>query len=320
MNKFNDSSFREKAYSLRQQFWQNKVFLRGIVEFSNFCRQDCLYCGLRASNSILPRYRLDYDTIFNCSKAVKELGINTVVLQSGEDTSYDAKSFANLISKIKIELDLAITLSLGERTKEDYELFKKAGADRFLLKIETFCEKNYAFLRPNKTLKERLTCLENLRHLDYDLGSGIIAGLPNDTEKTLNISCEKLAALELDMISISPFTAHKDSPLAKHENFDANSTINIMALMRCLSPKAHIPVTSALSLHGEHIRLEALKYGNVIMPSLTPENFRTNYAIYDGKNDQVLSPVARAKDIEKSLITNGYVLGSGYGQAYRRLK
>ena len=307
----------DEACLLRRTYWGRKVFLRAIVEFSNHCGQNCLYCGLRRDNLALKRYRLDYEQIYACAVTAKRLGMGTVVLQSGEDLWYSGQALADLIVRIKSELGLAVTLSLGERKRAEYALWRAAGADRYLLKIETWDAQTYAWLRPGKKLEERLQNFMILEELGYETGSGIIAGLPGDTEDSLRQACQRLATLKPDMLSISPFVPHPASPLRGHPGFSAGATLQLMAFARILMPTVHMPVTSALGLQGDAVRLRALEVGDVLMPSLTPAEVREDYAIYAGKNQQTAMPEERAAALRALLLEAGFTLPSDAGGAWR---
>ena len=307
----------EAASRLRRDYWDRDVFLRGIVEFSNHCAQNCLYCGLRRDNGGLARYRLEEDAVFAAAQAVRDLGLGTVVLQSGEDAACCPQSVARLITRLKTELGLAVTLSLGEHTPETYALWREAGADRYLLKLETLDEDLYAALRPGRKVAERLQALETLAELGYETGSGLIAGLPGENPAALQHGLEFLAGLRLDMVSISPFVPAPGTPLNKAPACALADILNVMAKARTLMPTAHIPVTSALGLHGDAVRLLALEVGDVLMPSLTPEAVRGNYAIYAGKNSDVQDPSARATAMRQMLLAAGFNLPSGPGSAWR---
>ncbi|MDR0339763.1 MAG: radical SAM protein, partial [Desulfovibrio sp.] len=252
---------RDKARALRERYWEKKVHLRGIIEFSNHCRQNCLYCGLRRDNQRLDRYRLDYKTIFACAQDVAALGFGTVVLQSGEDPALDvagAAGFAALVERIKSELGLAVTLSLGERKPREYALLRKAGADRYLLKMEIMDAALYASLRPGKKLEDRRSAFFRLQDLGYESGTGLIVGLPGDAEASLEESLAELALWQPAMLSISPFTPQSETPLRAAPGCGANAALHAMALARIHMPRAHIPVTSALNLHGEAVRRAGL--------------------------------------------------------------
>ncbi len=312
-----DLDLWEAASRLRRASWGQDVFLRGIVEFSNHCAQNCLYCGLRRHNGALARYRLTEDVVFAAATAVRDLGLGTVVLQSGEDAACCPESIAGLITRIKIELGLAVTLSLGEHPPETYALWRTAGADRYLLKLETLDESLYAALRPGRKLAERLRALETLAELGYETGSGLIAGLPGEKPAALQRGLEFLAGLGLDMVSISPFVPAPGTPLNADPPCALPDILNAMAAARALMPTAHIPVTSALGLHGDAVRLTALEVGDVLMPSLTPATVRGNYAIYAGKNSDAQDPAARAGAMRQMLLAAGFTLPSGPGSAWR---
>lgn len=309
-----------EAVRLRKEYWGNAVYLRGIVEFSNYCGQNCLYCGLRRDNRALVRYRLLEEVVFDAAKAVRDLGLGTVVLQSGEDTACEAARLAELIRRIKQELGLAVTLSLGEHKREDYALWREAGADRYLLKLETLDEALYARLRPGRKLSERLAALQNLTELGYETGSGLIVGLPGEDPAALERGLVFLAGLRLDMVSMSPFTSAPGTPLAEAPPCGLAEILNAMTRTRVLMPSAHIPVTSALGLHGDAVRLKALEIGDVLMPSLTPAEVRGNYAIYAGKNSGEQAPVERAAAMRKMLLEAGFALPGGPGSAWRLIK
>ena len=326
-----DLALWAQASRLRKAYWGDNVYLRGIVEFSNFCRQNCLYCGLRHANHSLTRYALSAAEIFAGATAIRELGFGTVVLQAGEGAGLDgpeslgpdhmslsATDLARLIERIKTELDLAVTLSLGEHSRETYALWRAAGADRYLLKLETVDEDLYARLRPGRRLPDRLAALEHLADLDYETGSGLIIGLPGENPETLTRGLEFLAGLRLDMVSMSPFTPAPGTPLDQAPACTLPDILNAMARTRLLMPKTHIPVTSALGLHGDAVRLAALAVGDVLMPSLTPTAVRGNYAIYAGKNSDTQDPALRAAAMRDLLLAAGFYLPTGPGGAWRR--
>ena len=307
------------ACNLRRRYWGNGVYLRGIVEFSNCCRQNCLYCGLRRDNKALARYRMSSEAIFAAAASVAELGMGTVVLQAGEDPGFSARELADCIARIKNELGLAIALSFGEHSRDHYRLWLGAGADRYLLKVETCNKDNHARLRPGNTLSARLDCLALLADLGYELGTGLISDLPGESWQDMIEALDMLAGLRPDMLSLGPFVPHPDTPLGQEAAGCALTNLHSMAMARILLPTAHIPVTSALGLHGDTLRLVALELGNVLMPSLTPEELRADYAIYPGKNIDLRSPRQRVKDFTELLLGAGFSLPSGPGGAWRHM-
>lgn len=313
-----DEQSWQQACALRRQHWGDAVFLRGIIEFSNYCKQNCLYCGLRRDNAKLARYRLTPEAILAATADIAALGIGTVVLQSGEDPHYDAPALAEIVSAVKRRFGLAVTLSVGERDFADYALWREAGADRYLLKMESFDHSLHARLRLGCSLDARLRAFEHLVSLDYETGTGLIAGLPGETPDSAQRDMAKLALLQADMISISPFIPHPDTPLGAQPACPPTTALHRMALARLATPCAHIPVTSALALHGNAMRLQALEVGDVLMPSLTPENVRAAYAIYPGKNAAATPPKVRAAAMQAMLLEHGFSLPSGPGKAWRK--
>lgn len=307
----------DQARALRERYWGRDVYLRGIVEFSSHCRQNCLYCGLRRDNTELARYRMDGEAILDCARTIKGLGFGTVVLQSGEDPAWTGPDLAAIIARIKGELGLAVTLSVGERETAAYRLWREAGADRYLLKMETMNATLYARLRPERGFADRLRCLDALAGLGYETGTGLIAGLPGESPDSLEQGIRALAERQPDMFSLSPFTPHPATPLGAHPACGVAQTLRGMALARLAMPTAHIPVTSALGLHGDAARLAGLEVGNVLMPSLTPEHLREGYAIYPGKNRQNSGPEERALALRDMLVKAGFTLPSGPGGAWR---
>jgi biotin synthase len=313
-----DGQTWQQACALRKSHWGDAVFLRGIIEFSNYCKQNCLYCGLRRDNAKLARYRLTPEAIMAAAADIAALGIGTVVLQSGEDPHYDGSALAAIISALKKRFGLAVTLSVGERDVADYSLWREAGADRYLLKMESFDQSLHARLRPGCSPAARLRAFESLVSLDYETGTGLIAGLPGETSDSAEQDMAELARLQADMISISPFTPHPDTPLGAQPPCPPETALHRMALARIATPFAHIPVTSALGLHGDALRLRGLEVGDVLMPSFTPETVRAAYAIYPGKNVSAMPPLERAAAMKSMLLEHGFSLPPGPGGAWKK--
>ena len=313
-----DARTWRQACALRRRHWGDAVFLRGIIEFSNYCKQNCLYCGLRRDNAKLVRYRLAPESIVAAAADVAVLGLGTVVLQSGEDPHYDGPALAGIVRAVKKRFGLAVTLSVGARDPADYALWREAGADRYLLKMETFDESLHARLRPGCAPAARLRALEHLAALDYETGTGLIAGLPGETPELAAQDMGALARLRADMISISPFTPHPDTPLGAHPACPPETALHRMALARIAAPSAHIPVTSALGLYGDALRIRGLEVGDVLMPSLTPAKVRAAYAVYPGKNASADAPVERAAAMKTLLLEHGFSLPPGPGEAWRK--
>ena len=274
------------ADRVRKQQIGNEVFLRGIIEFSNFCERNCLYCGLRKGNKKLSRYRMSDDEIIATAKQINKAGISTVVLQSGEDSFYRVEIICNLIERIQKETNLIITLSIGERPLDDYKAFQQAGANRYLLKHETSSPDLYKYLRPGCELDKRIQCLRTIKHLGFETGTGNMVGLPGQTLEILADDLLVMKILDADMLGIGPFISHPDTPLAGIENDDIELTLRVLAIARLLTRNTNIPATTALATLHPQGRLLALQAGaNVVMPDFTPEIYKSRYDIYPGKTD-----------------------------------
>lgn len=273
------------ADRVRKQYVGDEVHLRGLIEFSNHCRRNCAYCGIRRDNRKVRRYRMEIEEIVATAGAAAKLGYRTVVLQSGEDGYYTASRITELIREIKQSADLAITLSIGERPREEYRRFFEAGADRFLLRFETSNREIYARLHPDSSYDRRMESLAWLREIGYQVGSGVMIGLPGQTLADLAMDILKFHELDLDMVGIGPYICHPDTPLAGSPDGTAEMTFKMLALTRIVTRDAHIPATTALAtLRPDDGRERALRLGaNVIMPNLTPLQYRQYYLLYPGK-------------------------------------
>jgi biotin synthase len=262
------------------------VYMRGLVEFSNFCVNNCLYCGLRRDNGRLRRYRMSSAEILHTARRIAADGLKTVVLQSGDDPFYSAAAICRIVEAIKkIDGDLAVTLSVGERPLSEYAAFRKSGADRFLLKHETINPALYRRLHPGQSLKRRLKILSYLKKLGFQAGTGVIVGLPGQSPEDLADDILFMAGLEPDMIGIGPFLPQKQTPLHDSPHGTAELTLRVLALVRLTNPLAHMPVTTALhTLDPDRGLYNALRTGcNVIMPDYTPASVGRHYTIYDNK-------------------------------------
>ena len=272
------------ADEIRKKHCGEAIILRGIVEFSNYCNRDCSYCGLNIKNHSLKRYRMSAEEILQSADLIASYNIGTVVLQSGEDEKTDPVEFAGIIKEIKSRHKIAVTLSVGERSKEDYKLWRQAGADRYLLKIETSDSGLYKELHPGMSFENRLRCLADLKELGYETGSGIIVGLKGQTTAILAKDILFLKNLDLDMIGIGPFIPHKDTPLGDEPAGSVDLTLKVIALTRILTKDTNIPATTALGSLSKDFRPEGLKAGaNVLMPNFTPDVYKKLYEIYPGK-------------------------------------
>lgn len=312
------SRLYEEANRIRKEFMGDEVHIRGIIEFSNYCRRDCLYCGLRRSNDRLFRYRMNLEAIFQAARGARRLDFKTVVLQSGEDPFYSAKDLCALLKRIKKELNLAITLCVGERAFEEYRMFKEAGADRYLLKFETSHQALFKRLKPDSSYEERFRCLAWLKELGYQVGSGNMVGLPGQTSESLAEDILLFNQLDLDMIGIGPFIPDPNTPLAKSAAGDLDRTLKVVALTRMVTRNAHLPATTAVGTIHPIGRQKALQCGaNVIMPNATPKEFRKHYQIYPNKICINESPSNCRFCVEGMVASLGRKIGSGFGDTLK---
>lgn len=271
------------ADEVRRKNVGDDVHLRGLIEFSNVCKCNCKYCGLRCENKNVERYRILKDEILIYVQNAINLGYKTIVLQSGEDNFYDVEKMCEIICAIK-KYDVALTLSIGEKTFEEYKAYKKAGADRYLIRIETTNEKLYRSLHPNMNFKNRLRCLEDLKTLGYEVGTGCLVGLPNQTIEDLASDILFFKEINADMIGIGPFIPHPDTPLKNEKQGSFELTLKVMALTRILLPDINIPATTAMETLNPNGRIIALQSGaNVVMPNVTTKEYRKKYEIYPNK-------------------------------------
>jgi biotin synthase len=272
------------ADRIRKKFVGDEIHLRGIVEFSNICIQNCWYCGLRRDNHQLFRYRMDSAEIVEAAKVVKSRGLKTLVLQSGEDPWFTRERISGLIQEIKGSTGLTITLSVGERPHGDYEEWKNAGADRYLLKHETASPTLFHHLRPGRKLEDRLNSLRLLKKLGYEVGSGNMVGLPGQEVEDLARDIQLFLEYDYDMIGIGPFIPHPQTPLAGSSPGELSRTLKVLAVTRIVTRNTNLPATTAAGVLDPNGRRRALQAGaNVIMPDMTPWTYRQHYQIYPGK-------------------------------------
>lgn len=276
----------ERASRLRDEIYGRRIFIRGLIEFTNYCKNDCYYCGIRKSNKNASRYRLTREEILNCCQAGYELGFRTFVLQGGEDPYYNDERILGLVRDIRKNYpDCAITLSIGEKEKESYQAFREAGADRYLLRHETADKEHYRKLHPEElALSHRIQCLKDLKSLGYQTGAGFMVGSPGQTVETLIKDLEFLEELQPEMVGIGPFIPHHDTPFAKEAQGGLDLTLYLLSLVRLLLPKVLLPATTALGTIDSQGRERGILAGaNVVMPNLSPENVREKYLLYDNK-------------------------------------
>ena len=311
-NSKNDWLFKT-ADKVREENVGNEVHLRGLIEFSNICKCQCKYCGLRSGNRDLERYRILKDEILLYAKKAVNMGYKTVVLQSGEDEFYTADKLCEIIKEIK-KLDVAITLSIGEKSFEEYETFKKSGADRYLLRIETTDKNLYKKMHPNMSFENRVACLYNLKTLGYEVGTGCLVGLPEQTTESLAGDILFFKDLNADMIGIGPFIPNENTPLKDEKGGDFWLALKVMALTRIMLPDINIPATTAMETLNPNGRIIALQSGaNVVMPNVTSTEYRAKYEIYPNKICINENPEKCRGCIEGKIKSIGRRISNDYG-------
>lgn len=276
----------ENASHVREAVYGNKIYIRGLIEFSNYCKNNCLYCGIRRDNKNIERYRLTHAEIIDCADYGYTLGFRTFVLQSGEDPYYTDDILCGIISEIKERHpDCAVTLSLGERSAESYKRLRSAGADRYLLRHETADAAHYAKLHPPEmSYENRLSCLDRLKSLGYQTGAGFMVGSPFQTSEKLANELLFLKRLSPHMVGIGPFIPHRDTPFRDEPSGTAELTLFMLGLIRLTLPQVLLPATTALGTVDPLGREKGIKAGaNVVMPNLSPVAVREKYALYDNK-------------------------------------
>ena len=324
------------ADKTRQENVGGEVHLRGLIELSNHCIRLCGYCGLRAANAAVKRYRMSDDEVLACARQAVEYGYGTVVLQSGEDRQLTRDRVATLIRRIKSDTPLAVTLSLGERSDDELAEWRRAGADRYLLRFETSNRELYERIHPpraDQQRSDRLSILDSLRRLGYEVGSGVMIGIPGQTYDDLTDDIELFGRLDLDMIGVGPYLCHPDTPMADRRKWpdtsegeqvpaDETTTCKVIALTRLVCPRANIPATTALAAlsDGRGRELGLVRGANVIMPNITPQRYRILYEIYPDKACIAETGDACCRALAGQLETLNRRPGQGRGDSpnYRR--
>ncbi len=294
----------------------NQIYIRGLIEISNCCRNDCYYCGIRKSNTTIKRYRLDEDIILDCCKQGYQLGFRTFVLQGGEDAGMSDDTIEFIVANIhKLYPDCAVTLSLGEKSFESYKRFFQAGANRYLLRHETYNEIHYRYLHPEKMSSEyRINCLNNLKTIGYQVGTGIMVGSPFQTIDNLVNDILFIEKFQPEMIGIGPFIPHKDTPFASYPTGSVELTLILLSIFRLMRPKALIPSTTALNTIDSKGREKGILAGaNVIMPNLTPNTQRKNYELYNNKSHLGAESAEGLEILRKQMQAIGYEISGERG-------
>lgn len=314
----NEDKLFKQADAVRKQNVGDEVHLRGLIEFSNICRNNCLYCGIRKGNAKVCRYRMSSEELIETARKAADMGFKTIVMQSGEDIYFNTERMCGIIEQIK-KFDVAVTLSIGERSYAEYKAFREAGADRYLMRIETTDKKLYRKLDPNMSWQRRYECLLILRELGYELGSGIMVGLPEQSISSIADDLIFLKDLRIDMAGIGPFIPHPDTPLAKCSGNNLHLSLRTMAIMRLMMPDINIPATTAMeSLHPQG-RLMALQSGaNVVMPNVTESEYRKLYELYPGKICVNDTPAHCHSCIGLKIMSIGRTIGTGYGSHIKK--
>lgn len=277
---------RRLAYDTAHHIFGNRIYTRGLIEFTNICRNDCYYCGIRKSNHKVTRYRLTEEQILECAGEGYRLGFRTFVLQGGEDGGFSDNSIAHIVGHIKDSFpDCAVTLSFGEHSYDTYRLWRMAGADRYLLRHETADRSHYGRLHPdNMSYSDRVRCLYDLKSLGYQVGSGFMVGSPYQTPLNLAMDLDFLASLQPEMIGIGPYVPHRDTPFANMPQGTVTQTLTLISILRLMFPKALIPSTTALGTIDPDGRERGFMHGaNVVMPNLSPPAVRKKYELYNNK-------------------------------------
>lgn len=308
----------EYAVAARKEIYGNEVYIRGLIEISNICKNDCLYCGIRKSNTKCDRYRLTEAEILECCDEGYRLGFRTFVLQGGEDSYFTDRVLLPLLYTIKERYpDCAITLSLGERSRKSYEALFDAGADRYLLRHETADRDHYRSLHPgNLSLDLRMACLKTLKEIGYQVGCGFMVGSPHQTPEILAKDLKFIETFEPDMCGIGPFIPHCDTPFADHVAGSVELTYYLLSLVRLIHPGILLPATTALgSLRSDGRECGILAGANVIMPNLSPASARKKYMLYNGKLSDGAEAAEGKKLLEQKIAAIGYQIVTDRGDA-----
>lgn len=310
----------QKARETRHRHYGHDIFVRGLIEISNCCQNDCLYCGIRRSNHKATRYRLTSDEILECCSAGYQLGFRTFVLQGGEDLSFTDDKIVALIREIKQRFpDCAVTLSIGEKSHESYLRYFEAGTDRYLLRHETANAAHYAQLHPAEmSHARRMDCLRSLKAIGYQTGTGFMVGSPFQTTDNIVEDLLFMADFKPEMVGIGPFISHHDTPFAQQPGGTVELTLYLLAIIRLLLPKALLPATTALGTIDPDGREKGILAGaNVIMPNLSPQSVRQKYMIYDNKLSSGLEAAEYLNQLKETIQSIGYQIIESRGDAIR---
>ena len=298
--------FYDLADKITHETKGNLVNVRAIVEYSNYCKRNCAYCGLNCHNTKLNRYRMQPEEIVDISVKAADAGYKTIVLQGGEDREFTAVLFAQIIKEIKSKRDVAITLSAGEMTEDEYRIIKESGCDRYLLKHETTDAHIYAKLHPGYSIEDRKACLHTLKRLGFETGGGFMIGLPEQTDETIAHDLEFIASVPCDMAGIGPFIPNPQTPLANALSGSTEKTRRAVAAARIMLPQINLPATTSLGVLNMEERNKVFSGGaNVIMKKVTPPEYRTLYEIYPVNHGEIKSVAEERAEINRLLESIG---------------
>ncbi len=313
-----DTELREAADEVRRIHYGTDVYIRGLIEFTNYCKNDCYYCGIRRSVRCAERYRLTKDEILECCAEGYALGFRTFVLQGGEDPYFTDERVCEIVSAIRAGYpDCAITLSIGEKLRESYEKYYAAGADRFLLRHETAAPEHYSRLHPSElTFANRRKCLFDLKEIGFQVGAGFMVGSPWQTTENLIADLRFLQELQPDMIGIGPFLSHKDTPFAGHPNGNLKLVLRLLGILRLMHPRVLLPATTALgTLHPQGREMGLQTGANVVMPNLSPQSVREKYMLYDNKISTGEESAQSVRTLAEKVNSAGYQVVTARGDA-----
>lgn len=309
---------RQAAVETARESFGHQIYLRGLMEFSNYCKNNCFYCGIRRDNTKAQRYRLSEADILACCEVGHGLGFRTFVLQSGEDSWWDDERLCAVVRAIKARFpDCAVTLSVGERSRESYALLKEAGADRYLLRHETADPEHYAMLHPRElSWEHRMQCLRDLKDLGYQVGAGMMIGSPGQNAEYLTQDLRFLKAFEPHMVGIGPFLSHPQTPFAWEPDGSAMLTLRVLSMVRLLLPQVLLPATTALNtILPDGIEQGILHGANVVMPNLTPPGLRKHYLLYHDKRSTGAESAEGLQELRRRIHSIGYEVDPGRGDS-----
>jgi len=304
------------ADRVRKKFVGDDVHLRGLIEISNYCCKTCFYCGLRAANNQVQRYRMEAQEIIDCAKYAVSCGLKTIVIQGGEDKTFLIKDLCEIVNQIK-SMGVAITLSIGELSTNDYIDLKSAGADRYLLRIETTNEELYERIHPGMSFKNRVRCLYDLKELGYETGTGCLIGLPGQTVEMLAEDLLFFKRIDADMLGMGPFIPCEYTPLENEQGGNVDMVLKMMALARLMMPDINMPATTALGVRDYDGYKKGLCCGaNVIMPNIGINEYKRLYSIYPGKSERIGNRESQLESVKSMIIAQGRSIGQDFG--YRK--